>query len=166
MSFLCRCRCACMVSLLLAVAMAPAATARLAPSPHAPPLVVTTLDGKSFNLAAEHGRWVIVNFWATWCSPCLAEMPAISRYVAAHKNVTAIGLAYQPEPVAEVVKFARQHRVDYPLAYVGERVPEGFQVETLPTTYLVAPDGDIAKHFIGPVNAQLLDAAITAARGH
>lgn len=127
-------------------------------------LSVQTLDGKTFNLAGERGKWVIVNFWATWCSPCLAEMPDISRYVAVHKNVAAIGLAYQPEPLADVLKFVHKHPVDYPLARIDmQHPPAGFAMPMgLPTTDLIAPDGRLAKRFIGPINAKLLDAAIAA----
>lgn len=127
-------------------------------------LSVQTLDGKTFNLASERGKWVIVNFWATWCSPCLAEMPDISRYVAAHRNVAAIGLAYQPEPLADVLKFVHKHPVDYPLARIDmQHPPAGIEMPMgLPTTDLIAPDGRLAKRFIGPVNAKLLDAAIAA----
>lgn len=133
-----------------------------------PQLSVRTLDGKTFDLAAERGKWVIVNFWATWCSPCIAEMPAISKYVAAHKDVTAVGLAYQPEPLADVLKFAHKHPVDYPLARIDmQHPPAGWEMPAgLPTTDLIAPDGHLAKRFIGPVDARLLDAAIAAAAGH
>ena len=158
--------CGLLIVLLACAAVSGNARAR-ATNPQ-PQLSVRTLDGKTFDLAAERGRWVIVNFWATWCSPCIAEMPAISKYVAAHKNVTAVGLAYQPEPLADVLKFAHEHPVDYPLARIDmQHPPAGWEMPAgLPTTDLIAPDGRLAKRFIGPVNAKLLDAAITAAARH
>ncbi|MGH8214685.1 MAG: TlpA family protein disulfide reductase [Rhodanobacteraceae bacterium] len=152
--------------LTVALLLAPCAST-LAAQPTAathPALVVTTLDGKTFDLAAERGKWVIVNFWATWCSPCIAEMPAISKYVTTHKNVTAIGLAWDRSPRADIVKFAKGHPVDYPLAVVDpDHPPQGFPAPAaLPATYLIAPDGTIAKHFLGPIDAKSLDAAIAA----
>jgi len=130
-----------------------------------PSLRVTTLDGATFDLAAERGRWVIVNFWATWCSPCIKEMPDISDYVKAHDNVRAIGLAYEDTDKAEVEAFARAHPVSYPLAQVDVFEPPADFVTPrgLPTTYLIAPDGRVAQTFTGPITGADLDKAIAAA---
>ena len=130
-----------------------------------PSLVIQTLAGKTFDLAQERGKWVIVNFWATWCSPCIAEMPAISKFVASHGNVAAIGLAWDRSPRAELVAFAKKHPVAYPLALVDmDHPPAGIEApQVLPTTYLIAPDGHVAKRFIAPVDEKLLAHAIAAA---
>ncbi|TAN07895.1 MAG: TlpA family protein disulfide reductase [Rhodanobacteraceae bacterium] len=157
-------RFACIVVALLLASFA-AGAVPAASAPARPTLVIKTLGGKTFDLAAHRGQWVIVNFWATWCSPCIAEMPAISKFVASHKKVTAIGLAYQPEPLDVVLKFAHEHPVDYPLARLDmQHPPAGLTMPVgLPTTDLIAPDGHLAKRFIGPVNATLLGDAIAAA---
>lgn len=133
--------------------------------PAKPGLKVTTLDGKSFDLAAERGHWVIVNFWATWCIPCIKEMPDISAFVRSHKNVRAIGLAYDDSEPADIKAFVAKHPVSYPIAQVTmEHAPKDFDTPLgLPTTYLIAPDGTVAKPFVGPVTSASLGAAIKAA---
>lgn len=125
-------------------------------------LSIKTLDGKTFDLAEHKGNWVILNFWATWCSPCIKELPELSRFVTAHKNVRAIGLAYEDTEVAEIKAFLAKHPVSFPIAQVDTFDPPK-SLETprgLPTTYLVAPDGSIAKKFMGPIDETMLRDAI------
>ncbi|MEO5625723.1 MAG: TlpA disulfide reductase family protein [Dokdonella sp.] len=147
-----------LVAGLACVGVASAATAKQ------PSLKITTLDGKVFDLAAQRGKWVIVNFWATWCSPCIKEMPDISAFVASHKDVAAIGLAFEDTEKAEVVAFAKKHPVVYPLALLDMyKPPEDFGApRSLPTTYVIAPDGTIAKTIAGPITATDLEKAIKA----
>ena len=130
-------------------------------------LSIRTTDGAQFNLAALRGRWVIVNQWATWCGPCLREMPDISAYVQKHKaHVAAIGLAYDDISATDLAAFLRKHPVRYPIAKVDLEHPPATlpEPQNLPSTYLVAPDGVVVKHFVGPVDAAKLDAAIATAR--
>ncbi|MFI4970230.1 MAG: TlpA family protein disulfide reductase [Lysobacterales bacterium] len=150
---------------LILLALAGFAIASAAAMPAQPTLKIATLDGKSFDLSAQRGRWVVVNFWATWCSPCIKEMPDISAFVTTHKDVAAIGLAFEDTDKADVVAFAKAHPVSYPLAQVDVYDPPADfgAPRSLPTTWLLAPDGSIAKKFIGPITAVDLEKAIAAA---
>lgn len=156
---------------MLLVALSTASLAGVATQASAttgrPALVVRTLDGTTFDLAAQRGKWVIVNFWATWCAPCIEEMPAISKFVAAHPDVTAIGLAWEDTPRDKLLAFVRKHPVGYPLAQVDlHHPPADFPAPLgLPTTFLIGPDGRVAEHFIGPVDGTMLARAISAHAG-
>ncbi|KZC19820.1 hypothetical protein RHOFW104R3_29155 [Rhodanobacter denitrificans] len=146
---------------MLAAALAFATPAQAA-MPAQPTLHVATLDGKTFDLAAQRGKWVIVNYWATWCVPCIKEMPDISRFVTAHNNVTAIGLAYEDSEPADIKAFLAKHPVAYPIAQVSlDQPPKDFdEPRGLPTTYLIDPDGKVAKHIVGPVTEASLEGLI------
>ena len=148
-----------------------AAPAAAAPAPvmqataPTPTLRVTALDGTPFDLAAHRGHWVVVNFWATWCGPCLKEMPELSALDAMREQVDVIGLAYEDTTPEEMRAFLDKHPVVYPIAIVGTYAPpKDFETPRgLPTTWLIAPDGTVAKHFLGPVTAKDVDTAIAAA---
>ena len=73
----------------------PASPATPAESVARPTLRVATLDGKTFDLAEQRGKWTIVNFWATWCGPCLKEMPELSALDAMREHIVVVGLAYE-----------------------------------------------------------------------
>ncbi len=138
------------------------ATPAYAAMPAQPSLKVTTLDGKPYDLASQRGHWVIVNFWATWCVPCIKELPDIAHFVATHSNVRAIGIAYDDTDPSDIRAFLDKHPVGYPVAQVtmDKPLPDFDEPLGLPTTWLIAPDGKVAKHFMGPVTPALLSAAI------
>ena len=135
--------------------------------PEQPSLQVTTVDGKAYDLAAQRGNWVVVNFWATWCGPCLKEMPELSALDAMREHVEVIGLAYEDIQPAEMRSFLKTHPVVYPVAIIDVYDPpkDFASPRGLPTTYLISPDGKVAKHFLGPITASEIEAAIAAAGG-
>jgi thiol-disulfide isomerase/thioredoxin len=129
-----------------------------------PVLEVKTIDAKPWRLADHRGRWVVVNYWATWCGPCLKEMPDLSALDAMREDVDVIGLAYEDTTPADLRAFLVKHPVVYPVAIADVYAPPAaFDAPRgLPTTWLIAPDGRVARHFLGPVTAADLQAAIAA----
>ncbi|HEY5613414.1 MAG TPA: TlpA disulfide reductase family protein [Lysobacter sp.] len=132
-----------------------------------PTLRVPTIDGKTYDLAARRGKWVVVNFWATWCAPCLKEMPELSALDAMREHIEVVGLAYEEIDADAMRDFLKVHPVVYPIAIVDTYSPPvDFDTPRgLPMTYLIAPDGKVARKILGPVTARDLEAAIAAAGG-
>ncbi len=132
-----------------------------------PSLRVTTVDGKTFDLADQRGKWTVVNFWATWCGPCLQEMPELSALDAMREHIVVVGLAYEDTTVEEMRVFLDKHPVVYPIALLDVyNPPADFDTPRgLPMTVLVNPDGKVVKTITGPVTAHDLEAAIASAGG-
>ena len=154
---------------LLLVLFTLAATTAQADTASQPTLKVSTLDGVAWDLAAHRGKWVVINYWATWCAPCIAEMPELSAFIKTRKDVEGIGLAFEDTERQEVIDFLKKNPVDYPIAQVDvDAPPADFDIPRgLPTTYLIAPDGSVAKQFLGPIKKKDLEQAMsTAPSGH
>ena len=132
-----------------------------------PALRVTTVDGKTFDLADQRGKWTVVNFWATWCGPCLKEMPELSALDAMREHIVVVGLAYEDTSLEDMRAFLAKHPVVYPIALLDVyNPPSDFDPPRgLPMTVLVGPDGKVAKTITGPVTAHDIEAAIAAAGG-
>lgn len=138
-----------------------------AASAERPTLRVATLDGKTFDLAEQRGKWTIVNFWATWCGPCLKEMPELSALDAMREHIVVIGLAYEDNTPETMQAFMKDHPVVYQIALVDVYdPPKDFETPRgLPMTYVIAPDGRVAKKYTGPVTARMIEQDIAKAGG-
>ncbi len=147
---------------------APASQAELedVPVPDFPKLVVKTFDGGNFDLAAQRGRWVVVNYWATWCNPCLKEIPDLDALDKSRDDIVVIGLAYEEIEKADMQAFLKEHPISYPIAVVDVySPPKDFGTPPgLPMTFLISPDGRVAAKHLGPVTSEQLQAEIAAAK--
>jgi thiol-disulfide isomerase/thioredoxin len=157
-----------MLALILAACgdkpAAPAASAFVA-SKETPALAVETFQGGKFDLADHRGKWVVVNFWATWCSPCLKEMPELDALDAEREDIEVVGLAYEEIEPADMRAFLDKRPVKYPIAIIDVYDPPAdFPTPRgLPMTHVIAPDGTVAKRFMGPVTKEELAAVVDGA---
>lgn len=121
----------------------------------APDFTVDVMDGSSFTLSETRGRPVVVNFWASWCAPCRAEIPEISAFADANPNVQVIGVAVQDTEV-ESRAFAEEIGASYPLALGTPAVEDAYPVLGLPATYIIDENGNVAEIVNGIVDEELL----------
>jgi thiol-disulfide isomerase/thioredoxin len=135
-----------------------------AAAPERPGLKIATLDGTQYDLASKRGRWVVVNFWATWCAPCIKEMPELDALDAAREDIEVVGLAYEEIAVEDMRAFLAERPVKYPIAIVDTYDPPAdfATPRGLPMTYVIAPDGKVAREFMGPVTRADLEAVVDA----
>ena len=146
-----------------APAAAPAPPADAAKPTH-PTLAVDTVDHGRFDLASHRGQWVVVNFWATWCAPCLKEIPDLNALDAKREDLVVIGLAYEEiTPEAMRAFYVEKVKPEYPVAIVDVyNPPADFDTPRgLPFTVLVAPDGTVGHKFLGPVTGAEIEAKIS-----
>ncbi len=119
----------------------------------APDVILKTLDGQNHSLKQHAGKLVLVNFWATWCQPCIREMPSMERLYARHKphgfEIVAISLDQGNEQ--EVREFASKLNLTFPIILDPDHKAKAlYKVRGLPTTYLLDRKGQVAGYGVGP----------------
>jgi len=138
--------------LLFLLLSAPAAPAAEVGTPVPENLVLERLGEGSVSLSEYRGRWVVVNYWATWCAPCVKEMPELSELHSQREDVVVLGLAFEDVDDADFYAFLEKTPVEFPILKVDVyNPPQPFGTpKVLPTTYVVDPAGIIQKVFISP----------------
>lgn len=125
------------------------------------------LDNKIVKLSDYKGKWVIVNYWATWCPPCRVEMPELSLFHEEHKNKDAIvlGVNYEDIDKKKVESFLTEQMINFPVVKESQ-APNGKStsfgaLKGLPTTYMVSPTGEVVATRVGMVNQKMLEGFIS-----
>jgi thiol-disulfide isomerase/thioredoxin len=114
--------------------------------------------GKVHRLADYKGKWVLVNFWATWCPPCLEEIPDLIKLSETHKNLVVIGIAMDYQDPAYVKEFATNLFVTYPIVLGDAKIAAKIgKIPGLPTTYLYNPEGKIAAQNVGALTREAVE---------
>ena len=128
----------------------------------APPFETTDLSGKPVSLAALRGSPIVVNFWATWCGPCITEMPMIQQAYEQYQlqGLRVIGVDANETP-AEVKRWQMRFGLTYDLVMDQDsRIANAYRVRGLPSTYFIGRDGVIRQIAYGPLTETAFQAAI------
>lgn len=118
-----------------------------------PELTMTTLDGQTITNKDLRGKVVIVNFWATWCAPCRAEIPDLVKLQDQYKDhLIIIGVLSEDEPGPHVSRFAADYKINYPIVPETKELLAAFPgIYALPTTFMVGPDLRMMQKHIGQI---------------
>ncbi len=116
------------------------------------------LDGEPVSLSDFRGRWVVVNFWATWCGPCIREIPVLDALHRARDDVVVVGVNFETIALDQLREFSRDIGISYPVVQVGQEPLLPFEpLKGLPSTFVVSPDANLAAVRVGEVDRAWLE---------
>jgi len=129
-----------------------------------PDFALPDLNGKVHHLSDYRGKWVIVNYWATWCPPCRAEIPELEEFHSEHhkRDAVVVGINYEERDPMYLKSFVDENMISYPILRANLARPPVFgRLYGLPTTFIVSPEGNVVQRKTGTVSKDYLDGVIT-----
>ncbi|MGB2879908.1 MAG: TlpA disulfide reductase family protein [Candidatus Omnitrophota bacterium] len=129
----------------------------------APDFTLNDLDGKPFRFSSTRGKVVILDFWATWCPPCKAEIPHFVELYMDYKRqgLEIVGVSLDRGGAATVMPFARQFSINYPIVIDDQKVTQDYGgIRAIPTTFVIDRQGRIVEKFVGYRGKEILEEAI------
>jgi thiol-disulfide isomerase/thioredoxin len=124
---------------------------------------ITDTEGKRHQLSDYRGKWVLVNFWATWCPPCVEEIPEFSALYQERSDgdLMVLGVALEFADAQAVIDFAASHSMSYPLVLGNERIVAQFGgVKVLPSSYLYDQKGKLVLRRVGALSREEIEVII------
>ena len=149
-----------MMRLIAVLVFLAAATSAARADSHLVDFSLPDVDGKLHRLSDHRGKWVVINFWATWCGPCMVEIPELIDFHERHKDDDAIviGVNFEQIETPDLVKFIDEMDINYLVVRAGEAPILPFEpLKGLPSTFFVDPHGEYVASHAGPVDAAAID---------
>ena len=117
------------------------------------------LDGKALTLSDYHGKWVVANYWATWCPPCRVEIPDLIRFSKERTDAVVLGMDVGEDTPEKLREFIKELDINYPIIPTQNSTMYGFgEVLGVPATFIVNPDGELVGQHSGILNYDQLTA--------
>jgi thiol-disulfide isomerase/thioredoxin len=122
---------------------------------------LTDVYGNRVNLSSYQGKWLVVNYWATWCPPCIVEMPELQSFHdqhAAADDAMVIGINTELIGKQQLLEFLEDYFITYPI-FVSKPTQQSELglIPGLPTTFLVTPQGKVVARQVGPVTREMIE---------
>jgi len=129
----------------------------------APAFTLQDLNGKNVSLADFQGKVVVLDFWATWCPPCVKEIPHFIELYEQYKDkgLAMVGISLDREGVGVVKAFVQKYQIKYPIMMTDGKVDKAFGgITSIPTTFLIDSAGNISKKYVGYNSKAVFEADI------
>lgn len=133
----------------------------------APEFTLSDLNGKAVNLSDFKGKIVILNFWTTWCPPCIEEMPEMQRFYEKNKDhrieIVAVNLTNFDNGQQAIESFIQDYGLTFPVLLDKDGVVRSmYEILTIPTSFILDTEGGVFQKIVGPMNEQMMDELVNS----